>query len=42
MVRGHWHKRAALELACSAGFIGLLLTPITIALTFLLDGLIGF
>ncbi len=41
VVRGHWHKRAALESACSTGFIGLLLTPITIMLTFLLDGLIN-
>lgn len=39
VIRGNWHKRAALEQACSAGFIGLLLTPITLTLTFLLHGL---
>jgi len=42
MIRGDWHKRPALEQACSAGFIGLLLTPVTLTLTFLLNGLFSF
>ena len=39
MARGYWHKRDELEQACSDGFIGLLLTPVTLTLTFLLGGL---
>jgi len=42
VVRGQWHKRVALEQACSAGFIGLLLTPVTLTLTFLLAGFFSF
>ncbi|MCL2149646.1 MAG: prenyltransferase [Dehalococcoidia bacterium] len=42
MVRGRWHNRIELEQACSAGFIGLLLTPVTLTATFLLDGLFSF
>jgi 1,4-dihydroxy-2-naphthoate octaprenyltransferase len=39
---GKWHNRERLEQACKNGFIGLLLTPVTLALTFLLAGFIRF
>ncbi len=41
VARGKWRQRSGLELACRTGFQGLLLTPITLILTFLLDGFIN-
>jgi len=41
MIRGHWKNRVALEKICKSGFGGLLLTPITLAITFLLVKLFG-
>jgi 1,4-dihydroxy-2-naphthoate octaprenyltransferase len=41
MAKGKWRNRAELEKACRTGFIGLLLTPVTLALAFLLDGWLG-
>jgi 1,4-dihydroxy-2-naphthoate octaprenyltransferase len=38
IARGRWHNRAEMEASCRSGFIGLLWTPVTLALTFLLDG----
>jgi len=40
-MKGMWHNRESLEFACRTGFQGLLLTPITLTLTFLLDKLIN-
>jgi 1,4-dihydroxy-2-naphthoate octaprenyltransferase len=39
MAGERWHNRAELERACRTGFIGLLWTPVTLALTFILAGL---
>jgi len=41
IMKGMWHNRESLELACRTGFQGLLFTPITLTLTFLLDKLIN-
>jgi 1,4-dihydroxy-2-naphthoate octaprenyltransferase len=41
VIKGDWRKRTGLELACRTGFQGLLAIPITLSLTFLLDGLIN-
>ncbi len=38
MALGKWHNREELEKSCRMGFIGLLWTPVTLALTFLLAG----
>jgi 1,4-dihydroxy-2-naphthoate octaprenyltransferase len=38
VVNGQWRERVGLERACKKGFQGLLLTPVTLALTFLLSG----
>ncbi len=38
VVNGGWRERAGLEMACKKGFQGLLLIPVTLALTFLLNG----
>ena len=36
---GRWRRREGLEYACRNGFLGLMLSPLTLTLTFLLDGL---
>ncbi len=41
MLNGRWRTRAGLELACHKGFLGLMLSPLTLTLTFLLDGWIN-
>jgi 1,4-dihydroxy-2-naphthoate octaprenyltransferase len=41
MLNGRWRTRAGLEQACRQGFLGLMLSPLTLSLTFLLDGLIN-
>ena len=38
---GLWHNRMELEKSCRNGFIGLLLTPVTLAATFILSGMLG-
>jgi len=42
MLKGRWHNRQQLEVACRTGFQGLLLTPLTLIITFVLDGFINF
>jgi 1,4-dihydroxy-2-naphthoate octaprenyltransferase len=42
VLNGQWRERAGLEKACKKGFQGLLLTPITLTLTFLLNGWLHF
>jgi 1,4-dihydroxy-2-naphthoate octaprenyltransferase len=42
MLNGLWRERQGLERACRKGFLGLMLSPLTLALTFLLDKLIDF
>jgi 1,4-dihydroxy-2-naphthoate octaprenyltransferase len=42
MLKGSWHNRKQLEAACRTGFQGLLLTPLTLIITFLLDGFLNF
>ncbi len=42
VMNGEWKERAGLEQACKKGFQALLLTPVTITLTFLLSGWLGF
>ena len=42
VLNGQWKERAGLEKACKKGFQGLLLTPITLTLTFLLSGWLHF
>ncbi len=39
MLNGRWRTRQGLELACRQGFLGLMLSPLTLSLTFLMDGL---
>jgi len=39
MLNGAWRTRAGLERACRTGFIGLMLSPLTLTLPFLLAGL---
>lgn len=39
MLNGKWRIRAGMEKACRTGFIGLMLSPLTLTLTFLLAGL---
>jgi 1,4-dihydroxy-2-naphthoate octaprenyltransferase len=40
-LNGRWRTRTGLEQACRQGFLGLMLSPLTLTLTFLLDGLIN-
>jgi 1,4-dihydroxy-2-naphthoate octaprenyltransferase len=42
VLNGQWKEREGLEQACKKGFQGLLLTPVTLTLTFLLSGWLGF
>jgi 1,4-dihydroxy-2-naphthoate octaprenyltransferase len=42
VLNGQWRERAGLEKACKKGFQALLLTPITLTLTFLLKGWLHF
>lgn len=42
VVNGNWKTREGLEQACKMGFQGLLLTPVTLTLTFLLKAWLGF
>jgi 1,4-dihydroxy-2-naphthoate octaprenyltransferase len=42
VLNGQWRERAGLEKACKKGFQGLLLTPITLTLTLLLNGWLHF
>jgi 1,4-dihydroxy-2-naphthoate octaprenyltransferase len=42
MMNGQWRERAGLEKTCKKGFQGLLLIPITLTLTFLLNGWLHF
>ncbi len=39
MLNGKWRTRQGMEKSCRTGFIGLMLSPLTLALTFLLAGL---
>jgi len=42
MLDGTWQSRKGLETACRSGFQALLLTPVTLSLTFILNGLFGY
>jgi len=42
VINGQWRERAGLEQACKKGFQGLLLIPMTLTLTFLLNGWLHF
>jgi len=42
MLNKTWKSRKGLETACRAGFQALLLTPVTLSLTFILNGLFGY
>ena len=39
MISGRWRTREGLEYACRKGFMGLMLSPLTLTITFLMDGL---
>jgi 1,4-dihydroxy-2-naphthoate octaprenyltransferase len=39
MLSGRWRTREGLEYSCRKGFLGLMLSPLTLTITFLMDGL---
>ena len=42
VARGNWRDPQGLAFSCRYGFYGLMFSPLTISLTFLLNGLLGF